>query len=179
MNLAFTGAAVGLCLSVMSFFASRERRKVKITDGTYRMQRTIIYTCAILALLLIFLTFGLLWQAEFRHGRRGSDAAVPACLGAFSALCAVVWSTYQVRIESDSLRFGLGAKKSLPLKDVKEIRDIRNQGSPRVVLITREGKKIGLWSNLLGYEDLIDKLKAGCPEAGYFLVSARRSSSTK
>lgn len=167
MGVAFTAAVVGILLSLISLFARKEGARFKSTTNVYKMQKTLIYTCLCVATSMIALA-GFLWvQAIYYGGRHGGDAAVPATIGAFAALCALIWSLYEVRLEAASIRFGLAARRSLAYSEVKEIRDIRNQGSPRAVLIGGRGERYGLWSNLLGYGDLIDKLKEHCPSALY------------
>ena len=76
--------------------------------------------------------------------------------------CAFIWAYYEVRLERDVIRFGLKARRSIGYAEISKIVNIRNQGSPRAELITNTGKRIKIWSNLLGYENLISELKAHC-----------------
>ncbi|WP_369148848.1 hypothetical protein [Burkholderia pseudomallei] len=169
MQIAFTAAVVGIFLSIMSVLVRNERSRFSSVGNVYKMEKTLIYTCVFIAVVM---TVTALFVA-IRIPGRGGDASVPACIGAAAALCALIWSIYEVRLETSGLRFGLRARRSVAYSEIKEIHDIRNQGSPRAVLITNSGIRINIWSNVLGYAELIEKLKGRCPHASYELVEQR------
>lgn len=170
MQIALTAAVVGLVLSIVSIFLKRERSWYVSVGSVYGMEKTLVYVCVCVAVAMILLAIILLILAAYYGGRHGRDAEIPACIGAAAALCALIWSIYQVRVEDVCIRFGLSARQSLLYSEIKEIRDIRNQGSPRAVLVAASGREHNLWSNLLGYEQLMDNLKKKCPTASYRVI---------
>jgi hypothetical protein len=175
MYITLTAMIVGILLSVISILARRERSSHKVSGVIYKMEKTLIYTCLVVSCLMITLAIFLSMQAIFYGGSHGADAGVPAFIGLLSALCALVWSIYEVRLDANSIRFGLAARQSLLYLEIKEIEDIRSQGSPRAILVRADGKKFNIWSNLLGYVDLVDKLKVRCTVASYHLIEGRVS----
>jgi hypothetical protein len=175
MHFELTAAAVAVLLSVVSVLRGRERSRYKSLGEVYKMEKTLIYPCLCLSFSMLALAIFLSVQAAYYGGSHGGDAGVPAFVGVAASCCALIWSVYEVRLDATSIKFGLVARLALQYSEIKEIRDIRNQGSPRAVLISGDGKGFNIWSNVLGYHDLIDKLKARCPSASYHLVEGRSS----
>lgn len=170
MQIALTAMVVSILLSIVSMFARREQARYACTGNSYKMERTLIYVCLSIAVVMIGVALFLCMQAAYFDGTHGGGAEVPACVGLVSACCAFVWSVYQVVLDKMCVRFGLMARRTLDYTEIKEIRDIRNQGSPRILLVSKSGEKFNLWSNLLGYENLIAELKIKCPSATYRVV---------
>jgi hypothetical protein len=175
MHFELTAAAVAVLLSVVSLLRGGERSRYKPLGEVYKMEKTLIYPCLCVSFSMPALAIFLSFQAAYYGGSHGRDAGVPAFVGVAASFCALIWSVYEVRLDATSIKFGLVARLALQYAEIREIRDIRNQGSPRTVLIGDDGKRFNIWSNLLGHDDLIDKLKARCPEASYQLVEGRSS----
>lgn len=172
MYFSLVAAVVGVGLSIVAFFSRRERARSLIVGDVYKMERVIIYTSLFVCVAMMAVAISLIVHDAYGDAH-GSDADVPASVGLLAAICALVWSAYEVRTEAACIRFGLMARKSLPYLQVREILDIRNQGSPRAVLITADGRKFKIWSNLIGYYDLVDKLKSRCSMASYRLIGSQ------
>jgi hypothetical protein len=156
-----TAAVVGICLSLVSILANREKIGNLGEKTTFRMQRTLSFT--LIAVAVGSSLFGLFWlYHEPQYQGQALDAMVPVAIGLCAVMCALVFSLYEVRIEETHLSYGLMGKKTIEYVSIKEIRDIRYEGSPRIILVTSSGRNIGIWSNLLGYDELVAEIKRRC-----------------
>lgn len=161
--MTFAGLAPGIssiALALMSLYISKETRMHRQVGGVFKMQSTLIYFVMAVAVCALLLSFYILYQPQY-SGRR-EDALAPLSLVVICSVCALVWVSYEVRLETESLNFGIRGRRRLHYSQIVKIVDIRNQGSPRAILITRSGNRHGVWSNLLGYEALISELKIRC-----------------
>lgn len=168
----FTAPVVATVLSLTSILAKREQGRAKIS-AVYRMERSLIDVAALVALAMALTATFLLIQARYYHGHHGSDLGAPAALGIISAICAYVWSVYEVRFDEADLRLGLYARVSVPYASIKEICEIRGQGSPRANLTTTSGRVFKVWSNLVGFDHAMDQLRSRCPGASFRIAGPR------
>lgn len=159
--LSLTVGVSGIALSLMSLFISKEVSSYRQDGATFKMQRTLVYFLVIVALCAILFSAFIFFRRPQYDGQAG-DALVPMVIAGICVICALVWTYYEVRLEDDGLHLGLQGRKILQYSQVVKIVDIRNQGSPRAVLITESGDRVGIWSNLLGYERLISELQIRC-----------------
>ncbi|SDY61729.1 hypothetical protein SAMN04515617_117114 [Collimonas sp. OK242] len=156
-----TAAVVAICLSLVSLLANRERAKHRDGGLKFRMEKTLTYT--LIAVTLISSCMALFWLLKEPHYQgQGDDAVVPAFIGFCAILCGLVFSSYEVRLGETNLYFGIKGRREISYSSIAEIHDIRNEGSPRMILVTNLGTRIGIWSNLLGYDDLVAELKSRC-----------------
>ena len=156
-----TAAIVAICLAVFAQVSALERRRYVGNDTVFHMEKTLSIITLIVAILAGCLALYWLMHEPHYVGQEG-DAFVPAFLGFCSSLCAVIWSLYEVRLGEEQLFYGIKGRLSVSYDSIVEIQDIRNQGSPRLNLILQSGKRIGIWSNLLGYDVLVNTLRSRC-----------------
>ncbi len=175
MDSVFTATAVvvGVCLSLVSIMANREQASHLGEKTIFRMQRTLSLT--LIAVAVGSSLFGLFWlKHEPQYQDQALDAMVPVAIGLCAVVCAFVFSLYVVRINETHLSYGLMGIKTIEYNSIKEIRDIRYEGSPRIILVTNSGRNIGIWSNLLGYDELISELRRRC-NCTYTVLNSRIS----
>lgn len=167
---ALTGLVVAAVLSLISVFAHREQARYLAGTNVFRMERTLVYVCVLMVVAMTLTASVLLVQAIYYHGRHGSDTEIPVTIGIVSACCAYVWSAYQVRLEDKVLRLGIHSRMSVPYSNIKEICEIRGQGSPRAALVTTSGQTFRIWSNLVGFDQLMGQLRGKCPDVPYRVI---------
>jgi len=163
MNFAasLTGAICIISLSAISFFIKKEIFNHKINDQKFLIQRTPIYfTIAIGFLAALFSIF--VYFNEFGKNGYIETTLVPVSLAAVAFVFAGIFASYEVLIDDKFIHHGIFGKRKILLDDIKEIIDIRYQGSPRFLIVVRTGRKIGIWSNLLGHDELIATLCTRC-----------------
>jgi hypothetical protein len=161
MQIYLTALVVGIILSVISFFSSNERAKSLRSETDFRMERTLIYAALAVAFFCCFLA--IFCDVRVLEGKMPiSNVLVPATIGILSAFCSAIWAGYKVNLGENKLFFGFLGKKSIKYSEIENITDVRNQGSPRIVLKTKDGKSLNLWSNLLGHDMLVEKLRERC-----------------
>lgn len=175
----FGALFVAVALASISVMARREQAGYEGTSKTYRMERTLVYVCVFLALAMALTAVFFVIQARYYHGRHGSDIGVPAIIGILSAVCAYVWSIYEVRFDDAVLRIGLYARVSLPYSNIQEICEIRGQGSPRAKLVTTSGRVVNVWSNLVGFDSAMSRLRSKCPSALFRTTGPRSVKRTR
>lgn len=161
MRAYLTALVVGIVLNVISILASKERAKDIVSKTVFGMERTLIYaalmvafSCCIIAMFCVFSVP----ESKVHH----RDFLVPTVIGLMAVGCATIWALYRVELGKDVLYFRLLGKRSIRYGEINNIRDIRNQGSPRIVLEANGGSKINLWSNLLGHDVLVKGLRDRC-----------------
>jgi hypothetical protein len=93
--------------------ARREQSRSAIST-VYKMEKTLVYVCLLLVLAMTVMAGLFLIQARYYNGHHGSDVGVPAAIAIVSAICAYVWSVYEVRFDETVLRLGLYARVSVP-----------------------------------------------------------------
>jgi hypothetical protein len=161
--MSLVSLAVGIsiiALTLMSLLIATEINGHR-QDGTiFKMQRSLVFFVMAVAICGVLLSIYILRQPQYPT--QSQDALVPASIAGICVICALIWMSYEVRLESESLRFGFKARKCVLYSEIIKIVDIRNQGSPRAILTTKSGGHVGVWSNLLGYEKLISELKIRC-----------------
>lgn len=156
---------ISTALASISIMASREKARQAGMSNTYKMEQTLVYVGAFVALMMALVVIFFLIHARYYHGSHGSDVGVLAANGVGAAICAYVWSMYQVRFDDTGLRLGLYARTSLPYASIEEICEIRGQGSPRANLVTTSGRVVRIWSNLVGFDSVMNQLRSRCPNA--------------
>lgn len=149
-----------IVLILMSLRISKETSMHRQVDGTFKMQATLVYFVMIVAVCALLLAFYILNEPQYSSHR--DDALPPLSISVICSVCALIWTSYEVRLEAENIHFGIKGRRCLPYSQIIKIVDIRNQGSPRAVLITKSGSRFRVWSNLLGYEALIAELKDRC-----------------
>ncbi|MBE1160805.1 hypothetical protein [Dyella acidiphila] len=158
-----TAFVVGFALSIVRLYSNREQSD-ECAENRFFMTRAWSY-------IMIFMAIaGLCMAAAIYFGHFGhpkEDAFPGLALSAGATLCALVWSCYEVRLEPSALRFGLLARRSLHYESIAKIVEIRNEKSPRAILVTVGGKKVGIWSNLSGFDVLMRRLADRCPGASH------------
>lgn len=175
----FGAPFVAVALALISVMARREQARHEDTSKTYRMERALVYVCALLASAMALTAVFFVIQARYYHGRHGSDVGVPAIIGILSAVCAYVWSIYEVRFDDAVLQIGLYARVSLPYPNIQEICEIRGQGSPRAKLVTTSGRVVNVWSNLVGFDSAMSRLRSKCPSALFRTTCTRPGKRTR
>lgn len=161
MFLWLTPVVVAALLGVVSFLSRREQKGAH-SNEVFTMSRSLIISVLAVALICLCMAGGLYF---YGGSRPKSDALVPLVIAAASVSCSLVWSIYVVRLGDSGLRVGLFGMRSVSYNSIARIVEIRNQGSPRVLLVTHEGRTVGIWSNLVGFDALVRKLSAACPSA--------------
>lgn len=161
MDFWFTPVVVGLGLSVVRIYSQRAQSDV-CTDNRFFMTRALSYMMLAVAIVSLCAAASVYFT---NSGHPKSDANPGLAISAAAILCALVWSLYEVRLEASTLRFGLLARRPLPYERIARIVEIRNERSPRAILITVDGKKVGIWSNLNGFDTLMNRLVDKCPAA--------------
>jgi hypothetical protein len=156
-----TPVAVGLALSLVRFYSKRSQDSIN-TDNRFFMSRVLSYIMLVVALASFCAAVSVYLP---NSGHTKSDANPGLIITAASILCALVWNLYEVRLETSTLRFGLMARRSLSYDQIARIIEVCNEKSPRAILITLDGKRVGIWSNLNGFDTLIDRLVDKCPSA--------------
>lgn len=161
--MSFVSLAAGissLALTLTSLFIAREINGHRQEDHIFKMQRSLIFSAMAVAICGVLFSFYILCQPQY--ATQSQDASLPLSLAGLCIICALLWMSYEVRLGSASLLFCFKARKCVPYSEIVKIVDIRNQGSPRAILTTKTGARVGVWSNLLGYEKLISELTIRC-----------------
>lgn len=161
MFLWSTPVVVAVPLAIVSFLSRREQEDTH-AGKVFTMSRSLIISAMAVALICLCMAGGLYF---YGGARSKNDALVPLAIAVASVLCSLVWSVYVVRLGASGLRVGLFGKRSVLYGSIARIVENRNQGSPRALLVTQEGKKVGIWSNLVGFDRLVRQLIIACPSA--------------
>jgi hypothetical protein len=156
-----TPVVVGFALSLLRLY-SLKAQSDECADNKFFMNRALSYMMLVVAIGSLFAAASVYFT---NSGHPQSDANPGLVISGAAILCALVWSLYEVRLEISTLRFGLLARRSLSYERIARIVEIRNEKSPRAILITVDGKKVGIWSNLTGFDTLMNRLVNKCPAA--------------
>ena len=156
-----TPVVAGLGLSALRFYSQRAQSDA-CSDNRFFMTRASIYMMLAVAIASLCVAASVYFN---NSGHPKSDANPGLAISAAEILCALVWSLYEVRLETSTLRFGLLARRSLAYERIARIVEIHNERSPRAILITVDDKKVGIWSNLNGFDTLMNRLVDKCPAA--------------
>jgi hypothetical protein len=157
---------VSIVLTVVSLL-SKEEGERRQRGATFTMSRSLIYAALAVSLICLSMAGGVYYFSG-THPR--SDALPPLTVAGASALCSLIWSAYAVRLGTSAISVGLFGTRLVSYGSIARIVEIRNQGAPRAVLVTTDGKKIGIWSNLIGFDALVRQLSARCPSAIHELI---------
>ena len=166
-----SAAVTGICLSFVSLLANRERAKYTAGSPTFNMQRSLSYAWVVVAIIASCMALYMLLP---NYQGQANDAMVPAVISLSSMLGSIIFSFYEVRLGENHLWYGLKARKKIEYSSIVEIQDIRNERSFRIVLVTNTGKRIGIWSNLLGYDHLVQEMKHWC-QCTYNVINTGRT----
>lgn len=164
-----TPVVVAVLVAAVSFLSRREQERGH-SGGEFTISRSLIIAALAVALICLCMAGALYF---FVSARPKSDASVPLAVATASAACSLIWSVYVVRLGDSGLSLGLFGKRSVSYGSIARIVEIRNQGSPRALLVTKDGRSIGIWSNLAGFDTLVRQLLAACPSATHDRVVKR------
>jgi hypothetical protein len=153
----WVGVAIVFGFSSLRVLLALERKGAQETDTTFRIKKDLVSFFDGLFLVSLVLG-GLLFLSE--KPNHGLSNAFPAVImGIISISCSLVYSLYEVRLEESHLRYGLRGCKRIPYSTILEIKDVQDKNSSKMILSTSLGR-IGLWRNLLEYEELLVALKS-------------------
>lgn len=155
----WVGVAIVGGLSSLRVLVALERKGVRETGTTFRIKKDLVAFFDGL-FLVSFALGGLLFLAS-KPNQGLSDAFPAVIIGMLSISCSLVYSLYEVRLEESHLRYGLRGHQQIPYSTIHEIRDVQDENNPKMILSTSLGR-IGLWRNLLEYEELLAALKSRC-----------------